>query len=47
MILKSTMREYAAPSMEMVVVACEAGFQASTGNVTFGGAIDEGFTELN
>ena len=46
MIFEST-KNYIAPAIEVLDVACETGFQASAGNVTFGGAIDEGFTELN
>ena len=47
MFLKSTEKEYTAPSMMVIDVACEAGFLNSTGNITFGDATDEGWTNFN
>ena len=47
MIFNSTKKEYIAPSMVVLDVACEAGFFNSTGNITFGDATDEGWTNLN
>lgn len=47
MIFRTTKRDYIAPAIEVLDVACETGFQASAGNVTFDGAIDDGWTNLN
>ena len=47
MIFNSTKKEYIAPSMVVLDVACEAGFFNSTGNITFGDATDEGWSNLN
>ena len=41
-----TNEEYIAPSFEVVDVACEAGFQNSTGEMTFDDAIDGGWTKF-
>ncbi len=35
--------EYAAPSMMVVDVVCEAGFKASSGNLTFTDGVDDGW----
>ena len=45
MIFKSTEKEYIAPSLMVVNVACEAGFRNSTGNLTFGDGKDDGWFE--
>ena len=46
MFTKQMNEEYIAPSMTMVNVACEAGFKASTGNVTYVGGADDGWYAL-
>jgi hypothetical protein len=38
--------EYIAPSMMVMDVACEAGFKASTGDMTFVGGVDDGWYGL-
>ena len=38
--------EYIAPSVMMVDVACEAGFKASTGELTFVDGVDDGWYGL-
>ena len=35
--------EYAAPSMMVVDVVCEAGFKASSGNLSFSNGMDDGW----
>lgn len=38
--------EYAAPSMMVVDVVCEAGFKASSGNLSFSDGVDDGWYGL-
>ncbi len=47
MIFQSTKKEYIAPLFEVVDVVCEEGFSGSTGDLTFGGGIDDGWTDFN
>lgn len=35
--------EYAAPSMMVVDVVCEAGFRASSGDLSFNNGVDDGW----
>ncbi len=46
MILTKTEKEYIKPSLEMVDVACEAGFKNSTGELSFHNGIDDGWYGL-
>lgn len=46
MIFNETEKMYIAPSMVVVDVACEAGFQNSTGEITFVDGVDDGWYGL-
>ena len=46
MIFKRQKEEYIAPSVMMVDVACEAGFKASSGELTFVDGVDDGWYGL-
>ena len=48
MIFNTKNEKYVAPSMEVVDVAIETGFFASTGgDLTFGDGVNDGWTNLN
>lgn len=42
-----TKDDYIAPSVEVVDVACEAGFLGSTEGITFDKGTDDGWTDLD
>lgn len=46
MVLNKKNEEYIAPSVSMVDVACEVGFKASTGELTFVDGVDDGWYGL-
>jgi hypothetical protein len=46
MIFNTNKEEYTAPSMMVVDVTCESGFQNSTGDLTFGDGVDDGWYGL-
>ena len=46
MIFNSTEREYIKPSLAVVDVTCEAGFQNSTGDLSFVDGVDDGWYGL-
>lgn len=46
MIFNKQNEEYIAPSVMVVDVACEAGFRASTGDLTFVDGVDDGWYGL-
>ena len=46
MIFQSTKKEYIAPLFAVVDVVCEEGFSGSTGDLSFGGAFDDGWTDF-
>ena len=43
MIFNKQNKEYTAPSMMVVDVTCEAGFIASSNNLTYGDGVDDGW----
>ena len=46
MIFNTNNEEYTAPSVMVVDVACEAGYKSSTGDLTFGDGVDDGWYGL-
>jgi len=46
MIFNTNEREYITPSLMVVDVACEAGYKASTGDLTFKDGVDDGWYGL-
>lgn len=46
MIFNLTEREYIAPSFDVVDVACEAGYRASSEDLTFVDGVDDGWYGL-
>ena len=46
MIFNSTKQNYIEPSLEVVDVVCEAGFIASSGDLSFSDGEDDGWIEL-
>ena len=46
MIFNKQNEEYTAPSFMVVDVACEAGYHASSGELTFGDGVDDGWYGL-
>ena len=46
MIFNKKNEEYMAPSIVMVDVACEAGYKASSGNLTYGDGWDDGWFDV-
>ena len=46
MIFNANKREYIKPSLMVVDVACEAGYHASSGELTFGDGVDDGWSNL-
>ncbi len=46
MSFNTTEREYITPSLMVVDVACEAGYHASSGELTFDNGVDDGWYGL-